>query len=85
MTTHLQPYERAARILCEMDGMNPDQPVAQAHPLFPSVVEQVPQWHQAAEALLNFSKMMTALNRAYLESQTLEKVEPDPEQRDLFN
>lgn len=67
MTTHLAPYERAARILCAIDKVDPDSSVAVPHPLFPNVVEQVPQWHQAAEALLNFSKMMVALNQARLE------------------
>lgn len=85
MTTHLAPLERAARILCQMDNVDPDQQVAVPHPLFPSVVEQVPQWHQAAEALLNLSKMLGALNHARLEEETLKATERDPRQRDLFN
>lgn len=65
MTEHLKPLERAARILCQLDNVDPDTQVAQPHPLFPTVVEQVPQWHAAAEALLNLTKMMGALNMAH--------------------
>ena len=64
MTDHLKPYEPAARILCQMDGVNPDALTQRPHPLFPNIVDQVPQWHAAAEALIGLSKMLTAMKLA---------------------
>lgn len=63
MTQHLKPYEAAARILCSMDGVDPDEEIK-----IPSVIAGAfttePVWHQAAEALVNLSKMLTALRMA---------------------
>lgn len=64
MSEHLKPYERAARVLCTMDNVDPDKTTPRPHALFPNVIEQVPAWHDAAEALIGLSKMLTALKIA---------------------
>lgn len=72
---YLKPYERAARILCGLDNENPDALVPSPHPIFPSVVIERPQWHGAAEALIQFSKMLTALQMARHEAAAEDETE----------
>lgn len=67
---HLKPYEAAARILCSMDGVNPDQEVPVPHPLISGIMEAAPAWHQAAENLIGLSKMLTALRLAAQQQAT---------------
>lgn len=61
---HLQPMEGAARILCQLEGIDADQMVPTPHPVFPDIVEQHPAWYMAAEQLLNLTKMLSALHLA---------------------
>ena len=61
---HLKPFEAAARILCQMDGVDPDATVSSPHPVFPGVLLDAPVWHGAAESLIALSKMLTAMRQA---------------------
>lgn len=62
---HLKPLERAARILCAMNGDDPDAPQKVPHPLGLAVPFAEPLWHSAAEALLNLTQMLSALKQAH--------------------
>lgn len=72
---HLLPMQAAARILCQLDGVNPDESTPTPHPLFPGVTQNAPAWHAAAEYLLTFTKALTALKMAH-EQQTPQAVAP---------
>lgn len=72
MSEHLKPFEAAARILCDMDGVDPDATQQMPHPLINGLMVDFPAWHNAAEALLNLSKMLTALKRAAQQPLTAE-------------
>ena len=63
--SHLAPLESAARIFCGMRGYDPDEMLDIPHPLgLAGVPFQRPQWHLAAENLLNLSQMLAALSQA---------------------
>lgn len=61
---HLAPLEQAARILCEMNGDDPDQQLKAKHPLGLDVPYTVPLWWQAAESLHHLNQMLVSLKRA---------------------
>jgi len=85
MNEHLKPYEQAARILCAMDGVDPDAPVSAPHPLINGMTVEHPAWHDAAEALVGLSKMLAALRMAAQQPQTAENApQQDGEQPQLF-
>lgn len=85
MREHLKPYEAAARILCSMDGIDPDTPVATPHPLINGMTVEHPTWHDAAEALVGLSKMLAALRMAAQQPQTAENApDQEGEQLELF-
>jgi hypothetical protein len=65
---HLAPLEPAARILCQMNGDNPDQQMAAPHPLGLQVAFTVPLWHSAAQALLGLTQMLSALKQAHAQA-----------------
>lgn len=67
---HLAPLEPAARILCRMNGDDPDQQLKHPHPLGLQVPFTIPLWHQAAEALLNLTQMLSALKQAHAQAAT---------------
>lgn len=67
--THLTPYEPAARILCGMQGQDPDQGVPSPHPLGLQLPHTRPAWHFAAEALIGLSQMLAALKQAAEQQQ----------------
>lgn len=61
---HLKPLEAAARILCQMNGDDPDRPMKTPHPLGLQVPFTEPLWHHAAENLLHLTQMLVALRQA---------------------
>ena len=68
--SHLAPLEPAARIFCGMKGYDPDELLPVPHPLGLANVEfSRPQWHFAAENLLNLSQMLGALRQAAVNAQ----------------
>jgi len=71
---HLKPLERAARILCELNGDDPDQPIQVPHPLGLKVPFSEPLWYHAASALNDFNKMLIALKRAAAEQAAEQSV-----------
>ena len=66
---HLKPLERAARILCSMNGDDPDKPIPAPHPLGLQVPFSEPLWHHAASALHELNQMIVALKMAHVEQQ----------------
>ena len=85
MNEHLKPYEQAARILCAMDGVDPDAPVAMPHPLINGMTVEHPAWHDAAEALVGLSKMLAALRMAAQQPQPAANTDQqEGEQPQLF-
>ena len=64
MTTHLTPYEPAARIYCAMQAMDPDEMVPTPHPMGLYVEHSAPMWHQVAESMLNLSMLLVAMKQA---------------------
>lgn len=63
--SHLAPYERAARIFCGMRDLDPDESLEVPHPMgLAGVAFTRPQWHFAAENLINLSQMLTAMKQA---------------------
>lgn len=63
--SHLAPYEPAARIFCAMRELDPDEQLEVPHPLgLAGVPFRRPQWHFAAENLINLSQMLTAMKQA---------------------
>lgn len=65
---HLAPLEPAARILCQLNGDDPDQQIAHPHPLGLQVPFTIPLWHNAAEALLHLTQMLSALKMAHAQT-----------------
>lgn len=60
----LSPYERAARIYCELLKINPDATVDEPHPIMAGVVKKRPTWEIMAERMVDLSLMLTALQLA---------------------
>jgi hypothetical protein len=60
----LAPYEHAARIYCTLNGVNPDQVVRTPHPIIKGISVEQPLWHEAADRLLDLSRMLTAMKQA---------------------
>lgn len=58
---HLLPLEPAARHYCASLGVDPDQMLADKPGLLVGVVNARPQWHLAAEKLLDMMHMMAAI------------------------
>ena len=67
---HLNPIEPAARLYCGMLGIDPDQQMAADHDLLAGVVNARPQWHFAAEKLLDLMQMLNALKAAHSAQQS---------------
>jgi len=83
--THLNPFEPAARIFCQLQQQDADEPLRVPHPLGLTGVEYTrPAWHFAAENLINISQMLTALKMA-AELTSTERLDEDGKQLDLFD
>lgn len=60
----LKPFEAAARIYCTKLGVDPDESVAVRHPLIVGMTMDAPMWHEAAERLIDLSRMLAAMGEA---------------------
>ena len=60
----LQPYERAARLLCQKRGTNPDDYKDVPHGTIVGATVRVYRWQSAAEELVDFSAMLVSLREA---------------------
>lgn len=60
----LKPFERAARIYCKKNGVDPDATRKERHPVIVGMTRDVPHWHEAAERLLDVSLMLSSLREA---------------------
>jgi hypothetical protein len=61
---HLVPFEAAARIYCERQGLNPDDGVPVPHPLIANLTMQIPMWYDVAERLLDLSALLSCMKAA---------------------
>lgn len=60
----LIPYEKAARLLCEKRGTNPDEFKDVPHKTIHGATVRVHRWQSAAEELIDFSAMLISLKEA---------------------
>jgi hypothetical protein len=60
----LAPYELAARILCEKQGVSADALVQQPHPTLVGINIGVPAWEINAEHLYELSQMLVSMKEA---------------------
>ena len=80
---HLTPFEPAARIFCQLQQQDADEPLRVPHPLGLAVEYTRPAWHFAAENLINISQMLQALKIA-AEMASRDCLDEDGTQRELF-
>ena len=61
---HLTPLEPAARLFCQAQDQDPDEPMEVPHPMgLAGVKFSRPAWHFPAENMLNLSLMLACMRR----------------------
>lgn len=61
-TNDINAIEPAARTLCQLRGVDPDEAMRVPHPLGLAVDHTVPAWTMAAEEVIAVMQVLTAIN-----------------------
>lgn len=75
----IEPLEAAARVLCQVRGLDPDERVGVGHPRGCAVALYAPQWKVAASEILKHRQIETAILAAGLDPISCRKTRIDIE------